>query len=143
MTSIQLAEQPDESDDEEQTPLPAKLKKVPLPASAAELQRKSLRTRTLNDWVEDVFYPLYDSDEKFRTMLDAVSNADAVEGATIADDIVAAQMIKKAASDGSPIKRKNLMAIRTALMVVMRRYGIARRERRQSLGGEIIGGEEE
>jgi hypothetical protein len=109
-----------------------------LPATAEDLQRKSLRSRTLNDYVEDVFLRLYNEDERFKSLLEAVGNEDAVEGSTFADDIVAAQVIRDAAPDGSLVKRKNLSAIRRALNVVLRRYEISRSERARSLGGEIV-----
>jgi hypothetical protein len=102
------------------------------------LQRKSLRTRTLNDYVEDVFLREYDTHPQLRAFLDAVGNADAVEGSVLADDFMAAQIIREAAPDGSPVKLKSLAAIRLALGVVLRRYGISRRERRDLLGGEIV-----
>jgi hypothetical protein len=120
MTAVQLVQTPD------------------LPATVGDLQRKSLRSRTLNDFVEDVFLTLYGTDEHFMALLDAVGNADAVEGSTTADDFEAARMIRDAAPDGSPLKAKNLTAIRNALGVVLRRYGISRRERAHLLGGEIV-----
>lgn len=109
-----------------------------LPLTAEELQRVSLRSRTINDHVEDVFLRLYDDDLEFKAFLEAVGNEDSVEGSLRADDYVAAQMIREAASDGSPIKTKNLEAIRKALNVVLRRYQISRRERRNRLGGETV-----
>lgn len=112
---------------------PIPFKKPNLPVNAGELQRKSLRSRTINDFVEDVFLKLYDSDEQFRAYLEAVGNEDAVEGLMIADDFMAAQMIRKAAPQGSPIETRNLAAIRSALGVVLRRYEISRRERANRL----------
>lgn len=110
-----------------------------LPVSTHQLERKSLRTRTLNDFVEDIFLVLYDSSEQFRSYLEAVGNEDAVEGLTIADDFMAAQMIREeAASKGSPVASKNLAAIRRALGVVTRRWQISRLERRRLIGGQIV-----
>jgi hypothetical protein len=111
--------------------------KSPLPATTGDLHRKSLRTRTLNDFVEDVFLALFD-DPDFQKYLDAVGNDDAVEGSVLADEFEAARMIRKHAPDSSPLKQKKLETIRKALAVVMRRYEISRKERRQLLGGEII-----
>jgi hypothetical protein len=109
--------------------------KTNLPAASADLIRKSMRARTLNDYVEDVFLRLFDTDESFRELLDGVSNADSVEGTVRADDYQAARVIRDAAQEGSPIKGKNLEAIRKALNVVMRRYGISRGERKHLLTG--------
>src|SRR5262245_18157830 len=115
------------------------IRQVPhLPASIGDLERKSLRSKSLNDYVEDGFTPLFDSSEEFRELLEPVTNADGVEGATVADDIKAAEMIRDAAPEMSPIKRKNLWAIRHALLVVMRRWQISRRERARLLGGTIV-----
>lgn len=111
----------------------AVMEKINLPASAADLQRKSLRSRTLNDYVEDVFLTLFDTNPDFRALLDAVSNDDSVEGTVRADDYEAARMIRLAAVEGSPIKAKKLETIRKALNVVLRRYEISRRERRHLL----------
>ncbi|MBX8688675.1 hypothetical protein GO011_14665 [Mycobacterium sp. 20091114027_K0903767] len=100
--------------------------------------RTSLRSRTLNDYVEDVFLVLYRDDHPdFKALLDACSDEDAVEGSMLADDYLAARMIRDAAPAGSPIKSKKLATIRHALKVVMRRYGVSRRERRELLGGTI------
>lgn len=111
-----------------------------LPATAADLTRKSLRSMTLNDHVEPVFLKLFDEGDNpvFHQYLAAVSNADSVEGSVFADDILAAQMIRDAAPEKSPIKAARLVAIRNALNVVLRRYGISRNERRYQLGGEIV-----
>jgi hypothetical protein len=108
-----------------------------LPATARDLKRKSLRTRTLNDFVEDVFLVIYDEPE-FRKFITAVGNEDAVEGSMVADDLKAAEMIRDAAPEGSPVKIKKLWTIHKALNVVLRRYGVSRSEVSQLLGGEIV-----
>jgi hypothetical protein len=104
--------------------------------TTGDLHRKSLRSRTLNDFVEDVFLKLYDTDERFRGYLEAVGNEDAIEGLMIADDLLAAQMIREGAPEGSPVHTKNLAAIRRALGVVLRRYEISRGERANRIGAD-------
>lgn len=107
------------------------IKKVPLPATRSELSRKSLRSKTINDFVEDVFLELFEVDEEYMALIDGVSNADSVEGNTLDDDVRAAEIIRAKAPMGSPLKGKKTAAIRYAHGVVLRRYGISRKERRE------------
>ena len=67
-------------------------------------------------------------------MLDAVHNSDAQEGSLIADDFEAARMIRDKANDigNAYVASKNLTTLKNSLSVVLRRYGISRKERRQS-----------
>ena len=108
------------------------VKTAALPSDLRTMQRKSLRSRTAADMVEDVVMGSdLASDERFIALIEAGINAEAVEGSLKADDIIAAQMIRDAAPDGSPLKSRNLESIRFGLNVVLRRYGQSRRERRE------------
>lgn len=119
---------------------PVPFKATPLPETRAELeaQRKSMRDRTLNDYVEDVHLELWDN-PLFRKALNAVTDAGTLEGSVGADNFVAATMIRaRATENGKPraVIDAKLQEIVTALQVVMRRYKIGRKDRIYLLGGE-------
>lgn len=104
----------------------------PVPLKATDLRRKSLRSRTTLDRVEDVLLGgLYD-DPEFQKYINAGFNAEAVEGSLRADGIVAAQMIRDAAPPG-PLKSNNLETIRKALNRVLNRYYDMSRDDRRKL----------
>ena len=108
---------------------------IALPVTVASLieQRKSKTKRTLNDLVDDIHLQLYE-DADYRRYIDAVMNSQAAEGSLICDDIAASYMIRdKARELGSKyVASQNTATLRTALQVVLRRYGISRKERRES-----------
>ena len=108
-------------------------KSIALPPTVAALmaQKKSGKQRTLNDMVEGHHLKLYE-DAKYRGYLDATVGSDSKEGSLIADDMMAALMIREQASEAGDVlvAKKNLATIRTSLHVVLRRYGISRKERR-------------
>lgn len=113
----------------------------PLPATREDLiaQRKVLGTKVLNDYVEEVHLALWDNPQ-YQGFLEAVYNEEAAEGSTKADDLEAAAMIRQYAIDNKipliPTKKKETIA--KALNVVLRRYGISRKERRSMIGGEHV-----
>ena len=57
---------------------------VPLPKDKAALiaQRKVMRTRTLNDYVDDIHVKLWGESSVYMRFLDAVEDAGTVEGST-------------------------------------------------------------
>jgi len=108
---------------------------VALPPTVADLieQKKTRKSRTLNDMIDDVHLHLWENPE-YRSFLDAVHREDAVEGDLFCDDIRASEMIREQArKEGNRyVAEKNLATIRKSLLVVLRRYGISRRERRET-----------
>ena len=106
-----------------------------LPETIAGLMdmKKSKNKQGLNDQV-DVIHQQCWIDAAYRDCLDAVHPEMAVEGSLIADDFEAARMIRDMAKDigNGYIAGQKLDTIRKALMVVLRRYGISRKERRDS-----------
>jgi len=120
------------------------LKPLPpqLPETAGEFlaHRKLKGRRTLNDQVEDVHLALYDSDEGYRNFLYAVYDEQAVEGSLAADNFKAAELIREKAKKMGyeELGRQKLATITKALGVVLRRYGFSRKERRDTIGGEIV-----
>jgi hypothetical protein len=116
----------------------------PLPATKNDLlaQRVGQMRRTLNDMVEDIHIALYD-DEKYCSYLYAVYDEQAVEGSLSADNVMAATMVRDHAkkSENNPLAREKLATISKALGVVLRRYEISRKERRNMIHGETVPGD--
>jgi hypothetical protein len=118
----------------------------PLPARLEDWKRNIKIDRTLNDHVEDVHCALLTSDddgERYRALLDAVYDEDAVEGSLSIDNALAAQMIRNYATDQNPkhlLAGKKIATISKSLGVVLRRYNASRAERRNTVGGVVVSG---
>jgi hypothetical protein len=113
---------------------------APLPGSVVELQARRLTPfkRLLNDMVEELHTKCYE-DEKYRAYHDAVWDEQAIEGSLAADNIMAAAMIReRAKKENSPVAREKLHTINKSLGIVLRRYGLSRKERRQTVDGQIV-----
>jgi|SRR6185312_640774 len=120
----------------------AKARPPALPATTSDLlgQRKFEMKRTLNDHVETIHLKLYEN-EDYQRLLDAVYDEDAVEGSLAADNLLAAKMIRDfAIADGFDpyVADKKLATIAKALGVVLRRYGVSRKERSRMIDGETV-----
>ena len=115
----------------------------PLPATKKDLlaQRVGQMRRTLNDMVEEAHISLYE-DERYNSFLNAVYDEQAVEGSLSADNIMAATIIRDHAkkNGGGQLVNEKLATISKALGVVMRRYEISRKERRDMIHGETVPG---
>jgi transcriptional regulator of acetoin/glycerol metabolism len=90
--------------------------------------------------VEAIHLSLWEVPE-YQRLLDAVTSEDAVEGSLTIDDAKAAEMIRtEAAKKGNRlVASKKLGTIVQALHVVMRRYGISRKERRYGFSTSVAG----
>lgn len=123
---------------------------VPLPATPAEWVLKSGLKRTINDEVQTIHERLISSTrlgDAYRVSLEPTSDEESPEGWVAADDYVACTMIKEyAVAEGhGRVARLQLGAIRAALNVVLRRYGMSRKQRRFMIDGKEVpapGGEE-
>ena len=117
----------------------------PLPSTAGEhlAHRKLKAKRTLNDHVEDEHLKLIEN-EDYRALLDAVYDEQAVEGSTEADTLMAAKMIREKAvkTNNTEVTRQKLATIAKALNVVLSRYGFGRKQRRNTVGGEVVNDDE-
>lgn len=113
----------------------------PLPITKEELEahRKVFHQPTLNDVVHEYHIILWD-DPQYRRYLEAVYDEDAVEGSLAIDNGEAARMIREraVASSDQRLASKKLATIAKALGVVLRRYGISRRERAREVAGQIV-----
>lgn len=113
----------------------------PLPATVMDLlaQRKTMRSRSLNDDVEDCHLKLYE-EPPYRKLFLPIWKEETVEGSFIADDITAAMMIRDFAKKNRlPIaSNAKLQAIVRSLGVVCRRYQMDRKTRQGLVGGETV-----
>jgi hypothetical protein len=110
----------------------------PLPANIDDWTRHIKVERTLNDLVEDIHRILVEK-EKYRDLLRAVYDAHAVEGSLAADNVLAAIMIREKAKEiGSEVAKEKLAVINLALGVVLRRYKMSRKQRRNTVAGEEV-----
>ena len=114
---------------------------TPLPSTRDEMRamRDMKAEISLNDHVDKYYDILWES-ERFRDLLEAVWDEDAVEGSCGTDQTLAAMMIRDAASDAkdSYVAKKKIATIAKSLNVVMRRYHFGRKERRTTVRGETV-----
>jgi hypothetical protein len=112
----------------------------PLPTNIEDWTRHIKSERTLNDLVEDIHRMLVNESEEYRALLRATYDAHAVEGSLSMDNAVAAQMIRKKAKDigSTEVANEKLAIINLALGVVLRRYHVSRKQRRNMVGGQEV-----
>ena len=112
-----------------------------LPATVQDLEaaRKVFHQPTLNDRVDALHVQLWANDE-YRRLLDGVYDEDCVEGSCAADNILAAKMLRDHAKTVGDryVTDKKLATIAKALNVVLKRYGIGRRERAREVAGQLV-----
>jgi hypothetical protein len=116
----------------------------PLPATVTDLlaQRKMMRSRSINDDVDEIHLKLWEQ-ESYRRLFTPIYREETIEGSFIADDMVAAMKVREFASKNeqfSIARSARLAAIVKALHIVARRYGISRQERQRLVGGERVNG---
>lgn len=117
---------------------------TPLPSKAAEWVRKTQFNLTNNDRVERLHLSLLNDNKRSTPYLDcirAVSDTEAQEGSLAIDNADAARMIRLMAQETGDhvISKLKLHPIVIALNIVLKRYGMSRKERRQLIAGELIG----
>jgi hypothetical protein len=115
----------------------------PLPATPEGWIRDIKVARSINDLVEDIHSDLLrgKSSELYQSYLFAIYDAQAVEGSLASDNVMAAQMIRERArtlDDSHPLTKEKLATISQALGVVLRRYHLSRKERRQLVAGQVV-----
>lgn len=118
----------------------AKPRPPELPAVIEDWHRFLKTERTINDEVEDIHRMLV-KEPQYRAYLWATWDEQAVEGSLSADNTMAAQMIRdkaKALADDHPLTKEKLATISKSLGVVLRRYHASRKERRQTVSGEVV-----
>lgn len=113
---------------------------LPVPREIANWVRKTEFHRTINDMVEDIHLALIVDHDDYREYLDAVWDEQAVEGSLALDNGEAARIIRDEAKKRNVTKvaTAKLSVIVKALNIVLRRYGVSRSERRNSVGGETV-----
>jgi hypothetical protein len=112
----------------------------PLPENIDDWTRSIKSERTLNDLVEDIHRVLVNESERYRSLLRATYDAHAVEGSLAADNVLAAMMIREKAKQigSTEVAAEKLAIINLALGVVLRRYKMSRKQRRNMVGGEEV-----
>ena len=108
----------------------------PLPSSVISMQagRKTPFARLLNDMVDELHNKLFEND-KYKTYLEGVWDEQCIEGSLAADNFKAAELIRdRAVKENSPVAREKLATIVKSLGIVLKRYGISRKERRHTVG---------
>jgi hypothetical protein len=118
---------------------------VPAPSSRAlpsnvtdlEAQRVVRRTFTLLDETEQALKALFD-EPQFRRLRDALEPEETVEGSIFADDIVAAQMIRKVASELNlhQVVSADLTLLAQKLRGAERRFNASRSQRAKATSEE-------
>lgn len=115
--------------------------KRPLPTSVVEMEgQRVVQDRVnLNDMVEAMHKRLY-SNPVYFALIDGVWDSESVEGSLAADNYKAADMIREEAkSQGiAMLAGKNWATISKSLGVVLRRFQIDRKTRRQTVDGERV-----
>ena len=112
--------------------------RLPRVADGGEWARKIKLHLTINDAVETIHAKLLDNEDYLR-LIEGVFDEHAVEGSLAADNVMAAQKIREVAKkENSPIAREKLATISKAINIVMRRYGVSRKERRNMVGGQGV-----
>lgn len=114
----------------------------PLPANRTALEASRITgfEVNINDLVDGVHLILFDEDEVYKRFLYATHDAQAKEGSLSADNYSAAQIIRTYARQHgiAGIAEENLATISTALNVVLRRFGMSRKQRRNMVHGERV-----
>jgi hypothetical protein len=115
-----------------------------LPAVLDDWVSRLKGKRTINDLVQDMHQTLLNSSESdsYIAFLTAVYDEQAVEGSLAADNIEAARMIRDRARtvDGNSLQHEKLATIAKSLGIVLRRYHLSRKERRQQVNGQPVPG---
>jgi hypothetical protein len=119
------------------------IKPTPVPSTVADLlkQKDMKGGLTLNDYVETCYVALWPNPD-FRKLQEAVYDEDAVHGSCAIDSYKAAEMIALYSIDHEVpvVSLKKLATIVKSMNVVARRYHMGRAERRMTVGGQIMPG---
>jgi hypothetical protein len=114
---------------------------IPLPATLEDMlaRRKGASSRTLNSYVDEIHKGLWSdySDKpealgkRYRMLLDAVYDEQAVEGSLSIDNAEAARIIRNQAAKAGfdYVAAQKLAPIVKALNIVLKRYKMTRKER--------------
>jgi hypothetical protein len=114
-----------------------------LPSDPSGWVLKSGLKRTLNDEVQMIHEAVINTPklyDKYISFLRPVTDKESSEGWLAFEDIGAAQMIKDyAAANGHPrVASQKLAVISGALDIVLRRFGMSRKQRRFTVDGDVV-----
>jgi hypothetical protein len=105
----------------------------PLPETRADLlaQYKLKRRRSINDLVEEVVLKMWEDDEEFVKLVEAIYDAQAVTGSQADDDVLAAvAILDRAKRDKhAEVALQKVHTVKLAMKVVLNRFQIGRHTR--------------
>jgi hypothetical protein len=105
---------------------------IPVPAKFEDWVRDLKARPTVYDKIEELL-PVLVADPKFWSLISAFTDSAAVEGSLVADDYAAAGMIHALASKrGAPLAAEKLHTIKLGLGVVLARFKLSRKYRREA-----------
>lgn len=114
----------------------------PVPRESKDWVRKFETSRSLNDAVEAHHTKLMNGRlaEKYFKFLDALHDSQAQEGSLAADNFSAVTMIREQARNEGDrlVGEQNLATLNRSLGVVLKRYGLSRKERANTVGGKVV-----
>lgn len=122
-----------------------KLMPPPLPTTRQELlARMKQRQRSIIEHVQDLFFEIYDV-PRFRALLEATEDEHSVEGSVNYDRFKAAEMLRdRATKTNNPyLQDQKGHAILKAMLTVMKRGKIGRRQRVKEAQGQLFAPREE
>jgi hypothetical protein len=116
---------------------------VPLPSTPDGWVLKSGLKRTINDEIQVIHERIINDPtlaQEYHDALEPVSDEESKEGWLAFEDVSAVQMIRDYAKANGHSRVMGLRgaAIRSSLNVVLRRYGMARNQRRYMVDGATV-----
>lgn len=115
---------------------------VPFPRTQSQMLalRRIKARRSINDLFEDAYLVLIETDDTYIRLLDAIYDSQAVEGSLSIDNMKAAERVRNYAIEHNipALKDEKLATLVRVQGVVVRRYGMDRKHRRQTIGGEVV-----
>lgn len=115
---------------------------TPFPRTQSQMLalRRIKARRSINDLFEDAYLVMIETDDIYIRLLDAIYDSQAVEGSLSIDNVKAAERVRNYAIEHNiaALKDEKLATLVKVQGVVVRRYGMDRKHRRQTLGGEVI-----
>jgi hypothetical protein len=98
------------------------------PWVATELPVSNRKTSLVDD-ITDIFQDMWEQDfQSFRSLASSTDKDDAVEGSVTIDKVLLANLIKRAAPEGSKVARATVGDISRVMHYAAKRFGLSRTE---------------
>jgi DNA replicative helicase MCM subunit Mcm2 (Cdc46/Mcm family) len=115
---------------------------TPFPRTQSQMLalRRIKARKSINDLFEDAYLVMIETDDIYIRLLDAIYDSQAVEGSLSIDNVKAAERVRNYAIEHNiaALKDEKLATLVKVQGVVVRRYGMDRKHRRQTIGGEVV-----